>query len=360
MRYLFLLLFSIQSLFTIKAQPTNNTLSNQLEKYVGYYDVGVKPGKLFFKARAYIRESNLYIIFDSDQDHKLSLKEDHTFSFEFDSASRYSISFHANGDMITGFKVVRPRSEWPTDLFGDRNEALSKYAVDTEAQLSLTRESPHFRFQYSDVDTSYIQGILTTLERNYHKIINSFKLDTIASTTIRIYPDKKTYHNAVLTPEAPDWQMGRSWSKHEIRMLSPLIARQTTGEDINVNEIVLHEFVHCVHLNLIKDGTRVPGWLWEGLAMYKGCCLWTDLKDLDYIQSKKYPTLKKIEDDRSYQMKYDLGYFLIDFVDKQYGWDKVLQLIAKNGDIKAALNKSRKDFEEDFYRFLEDTHLPGH
>ncbi len=357
MRYIFLLLFSAQFWLTAKAQDTDTLARNPLRKYVGYYDVGVKPGKPFFRARAYIRENNLYIIFDSDQDHKLSLKEGRTFGFEFDSAGLYSVGFHAHGDKITGFKVIRPRSEWPTDLYGQRNEALDKYAVDTETQLLFTRKSSHFTCHYSAVDTSYIHGILTALESNYKSLMNSFELDTIGNTTIRIYPNKEIYHNAVLTPGAPAWQMGRSWSKNEIRMLSPLVARQTTGEDINVNEVVLHEFVHCIHLNLIKDGTRVPGWLWEGLAMYKGCCLWTDLKGLDYIQSKKYPTLKKIESDRSYQMKYDLGYFLIDFLDKQYGWDKVLQLVAKNGDIKAVLNKSRRDFEEEFYRFLEENYL---
>jgi hypothetical protein len=155
----------------------------------------------------------------------------------------------------------------------------------------------------------------------------------------------------VLTPGAPAWQMGRAWTKREIRMLSPKVAQEISKESQNAGDIVLHEFVHCLHLHLVKSATRVPGWLWEGVAMYQGCCRWADPKDLEYVKKKKYPSLKQIEQDRTFQKKYDLGYALIEFIDKTYGWEKVVELIKKNGDIEGALGIPVKEFERSFYSY---------
>jgi hypothetical protein len=132
-------------------------------------------------------------------------------------------------------------------------------------------------------------------------------------------------------------------------MLSPQVAQQISNESFNAGEIVLHEFVHCLHLHLAKSATQVPGWLWEGVAMYKGCCRWTNPKDLDYIKKKKHPSLKQIEEDRTYQKKYELGYYIIEFMYETYGWEKVLELMKRNGDIESVLGISVKEFERAFY-----------
>jgi hypothetical protein len=259
------------------------------------------------------------------------------------------ITFDFKDDKAISFKVARPRDKWPTDLFGERIASLDKYAIDTEERLTNTLTSSHFEVQFSNNDSVVVRDIISSLEAKYDALIQSFELNSTTIISIKIYPDIETYHNAVLTPGAPAWQMGRAWTKREIRMLSPKVAQQISNESQNAGEIVLHEFVHCLHLHLVKSATRVPGWLWEGVAMYKGCCRWAEPKDLDYMKKKKYPSLKQIEQDRTYQKKYELGYALIEFIDKTYGWEKVLELMKRNGDIKAVLGMSVKEFERAFY-----------
>jgi hypothetical protein len=53
-------------------------------------------------------------------------------------------------------------------------------------------------------------------------------------------------------------------------------------------------------------------------------------------------------------LKYDLGHFIIKFLDQKYWWETILQLIKENGDIQKVLNISLKDFEKEFYRNLEN------
>ncbi|MEM6816299.1 MAG: hypothetical protein AAF600_18220 [Bacteroidota bacterium] len=363
MRYL---IFTIALAFLLhlrlQAQP-NSPVPTSLEELVGYYDVGIKPNKPFFKSRWYLRDSKLYTIYDSDQDNLFEPFENgklksHIVLNEADlpadlNDTTYYLVLNFQDKKLQSFKVIRPRKEWPTDLYGYRNEKLSKLAVDTERELTRVEESVHFRIRYSTQDEAIVPGIVQTLENRYYDLLQDFKIDRLPVTIINIYPDLKTYHNAVLTPGAPSWQMGRVWDKNEIRMLSPLTAQDITGEKMNINEIVIHEFVHSLHLNLIKDGTRVPGWFWEGLALYKGCCQWTETPfELDYMKRKKYPSLNKIEKDRTSQMKYDLGFYIVEFVDKNYGWSKILELIQTNGNLKLTLGLKESQFEKELYEYL--------
>ncbi|MEM6525567.1 MAG: hypothetical protein AAF693_17335 [Bacteroidota bacterium] len=347
-----------------QAQP-NSPIPTSLEAFVGYYDVGVKPNRPFFRSRWYLRNDKLYTIYDSDQDNLFEPFENgelkpHIVLNEADlpvnrDDTTYFLVLNFHDEKLQSFKVIRARKDWPTDLYGYRNEELSKLAVDTEKELNQVEESAHFRIRHSNQDDVIVPGIIQTLESRYLVLLKDFRIDSLPVTTINIYPELETYHNAVLTPGAPSWQMGRVWDKNEIRMLSPLTAQDLTGEKMNINEIVLHEFVHSLHLNLIKEGTRVPGWFWEGLALYKGCCQWIETPFvLDYMKSKKYPSWSKIEKDRSGEIKYDLGFYILEFIDKKYGWDKILALIISNGDIESTLRIKHKQFEHEFYTYLEE------
>jgi hypothetical protein len=336
-----------------------------LEQFVGYFNIGVKPNKPFFKSRWYLRDGKLFIIYDSDRDRELIpyqngelkstifLDEKEVEIKEKDST--YYLLLNFDKERLQSFRVFRPRSNWSTDLYGYRINELDNFAIDTERTLTYSYNTEHFIFESSPLDSAQIPELGNHLESKYQNLLADFNIDKLPTTKIRIYPDFHSYHNAVLTPNAPKWQRGRAWRSDEIRMLSPITAKKETGEDVQLNEVVLHEFIHCIHLSMIKNASRVPGWLWEGLAMYKGCCQWTkNPTDLAYIKNKKYPSLRQIENDRTFQLKYDLGYFIIKFLEQKYGWETILQLIKENGDIQKVLNISIKDFEKEFYRYLEN------
>lgn len=335
------------------------------EQLVGYYDVGVKPNRPLFRSRWYMKDEKLFAIYDSDQDREIQFYEDGELNSNifFDEAnvpeiegdSTYYLIINIEAGKMESFKVKRPRSDWPTDLYGQRNEKLDSLAIDTEASLTKHKRTDHFSIYYSAKDNDLIPNLSQVLEDRYAGILADFKLDTLPVTTIRIYPALGIYHNAVLTPGAPSWQMGRVWDANEIRMLSPITAQELNNEIMETSEMVLHEFIHSVHLNLVKDGTQVPGWFWEGLAIYKGCCQWTNSPFyLEYMKVGKYPSLNKISTDRTSELKYDLGFYLIEYIDKVYDWNKVLELIKTNGDIKKTLGVSIKQFERGFYSYLEE------
>ncbi|NQZ74734.1 MAG: hypothetical protein HRT61_01275 [Ekhidna sp.] len=334
-----------------------------LDQFVGYYDVGVRPNRPFFKSRWYLKEGKLFTIYDSDIDRAFVPYVDGApattvfFSEEeveiTDTDSTYYLVLNFEDDQLESFRVIRPRSEWPTDLYGYRNEALNELAIHTEEALSNRTETEHFIFEYSDIDTMLIPDVASKLEVNYSSLIEQFGLEDFPKTTIRIYPNLETYHNAVLTPGAPQWQMGRAWDTNEIRMLSTVVAKEIMGEIDDTAELILHEFIHCIHLSMIPDTQNPVGWLWEGIATYKGCCKWINSPyEHKGLKKRKKITLKSIDKDRTFELKYVLGYFLIEYIEQTFGWDSVLDLIRTNGDIAQSLGLSVKDFERDFNDYL--------
>ncbi len=359
----FLVLLLLINISKLAAQKSNKKEEIPLSGFVGYYNVGTKPNKPFFKSRWYLREGKLFVIYDSDVDRELQLLiegkhnpsiiyGDEDIAIEKNDTTYY-LQLHFKDQKLEKFRVFRPRQDWSTDLYGYRNNKLSDLATDTEKSLTYQHETENFKFYSAPKDEAYVLLMAESLENKFEELTKAFGIKAIKKTAIRIYPDLDTYHNAVLTPGAPSWQMGRAWTKNEVRMLSPKEASKISQEEVNVQEIVLHEFVHCLHMHLIKDGMRVPGWLWEGVAIYKGCCLWNSKPfNLEYIKNHRYPTLKQIERDQTFQIKYELGYFLIEFIEQNYGWTGVLKLIETNGDIRAAFQQSNKQFEKEFYLFL--------
>ena len=343
----------------------NQDLTIPLEKFVGYYQVGVKPNKPFFMSRWYLKEGKLFTIYDSDKDRELVpyqngelsptifLSEKEVQVKEKDST--YYLVLNFEEEQLESFRVIRPRSEWTNDLYGYRIKQWDKYAIDTEKKLTYSYKTDHFEFECSPLDSAQIPELGNYLEDKYRKLLSDFEIDELPNTKIRIYPDYDSYHNAVLTPNAPKWQRGRAWNNDEIRMLSPITVKKETGEEVQLKNVVLHEFIHCLHLSLIKDGTRVPGWLWEGVAMYKGCCQWVENPtELDYLKQGKTPSLKQISNDSSFLNKFDLVFFIIKYLEEQFGWKKVLQLIHSNGQFKGVLEISEKDFKKKFYGYLEE------
>jgi len=56
-------------------------------------------------------------------------------------------------------------------------------------------------------------------------------------------------------------------------------------------------------------------------------------------------------------MAYELGFYVIEYIESKFGWERVLELIDTGGDIKAVLHQSRSQFEKGFYGFLEENYL---
>ncbi len=344
---------------------TSSNKIRPLSQFTGYYHVGVSPNKPFFYSRWYLKDSALYTIYDSDIDREFEPysngKLNHNVVYSEsdlpainENDTTYYVVLKFKEEQLEQFKVIRPRNEWPTDLYGYRIPALDELAINAEEQMTEELLTANFQFVYSKHDESFVKKFSSKIESTYRELLDEFEMESIPVTTYKFYPDLKSYHNGVLTPEAPEWQKGRVWTANEIKLVSPTYLETEKNEPIS-DDLLIHEFIHIIHWNKAGDPNDIPKWLWEGVALYKGCCAWEQIDQLEYLKKSKIPSLKNINRKSEYQ--YQLGYYLVEFVVVNWGWEKVIDLMTANGNIQKTLGFSEKAFEKAFYAYLENAYL---
>ncbi len=210
-----------------------------------------------------------------------------------------------------------------------------------DSMLTLKKSTEHFTFLYSEIDSISVGHIASRLERSYHKILGDFKIEKIPMTTVRIYPNVKSFHQGINFPNAPDYVLATAFGKDDFRMPSP---NSVGAEDsLNLIKYVAHEFTHCVHLN-IDYAPNNPSWLWEGVANFEADWFF-DPKEIDVIKNKQFPPFATLNNG----MDYMLGYVIIEAIKNIWGFDAVINLIKKRGNTLAVLKINQAQFEEKIY-----------
>lgn len=209
-----------------------------------------------------------------------------------------------------------------------------------DSLLTLRKSSAHFRFLYSEMDSLIINTIVQKLEADYKKILGDFKLKKLPVTHVRIYPDRAAFHQGINFPNAPAEVLATAFGKDDFRMVSPNAA---DIDSVMLMKGVTHEFTHCVHLN-IDYSPNNPRWLWEGVAMYEASWFF-EPAEFDFIKKKEFPPLASLGNG----MEYMLGYVIIEAIKEIWGFDTVIGLIRKRGDVRAVLQIDQKLFEEKIY-----------
>lgn len=210
-----------------------------------------------------------------------------------------------------------------------------------DSLLTLKKSTEHFTFLYTEIDSINVRHIAGRLERSYDKILNDFKIENIPVTMVRIYPDIKSFHQAINFPNAPDYILATAFGKDDFRMTSPNSVSQE--DSLTLIQNVTHEFTHCVHLN-IDYSPNNPRWLWEGIAMFEADWFF-DPQEIDIIKNKQFPPLATLNNGQ----EYELGYAIIEAIKDIWGFDVVIDLIKKRGDTQVVLQISQNQFEEKIY-----------
>jgi hypothetical protein len=228
-------------------------------------------------------------------------------------------------------------SDIPDDFNGD------------DPMLSATRKTEHFLFLYSADDSLNVNIIAGYLEKDYDRILRDFALTSIPVTTVRIYPTGESFHRGINFPNAPPNILATAFGKDDFRMISPRLVNSTDRAELPRH--VVHEFTHCVHLN-ISYSPNNPRWLWEGVAMYESGWF-VDPKTIDVIRNKQYPAFAALNNG----LEYELGYVIIEAIKEIWGFDVVVELIKNKGDVSAVLKIDQKEFEKRVYQYVSERYV---
>jgi len=240
----------------------------------------------------------------------------------------------------------------------------------------LTYHSASANFEYyttKPVD-AYIDHITNVLESTYVQMRREFGVTLSDITAVRIYPDFRSFFIAVgrdTSTEVSDYHVyghfraGYSDGTNGIYM-SPPNSEIMKDQDRYYDKILIHEFVHVLAEEINTAYTLQQGnlhWLAEGLADYKSGQL-AGKYSIDIlksaVRSRTVPSLADLEitDTKKFSDMngYVYGASIIEFIDKRYGFAKVLEFYRSPGEYDEVFYLSKKEFEGQWKQFLYDNY----
>jgi hypothetical protein len=234
----------------------------------------------------------------------------------------------------------------------------------TVKQETQTLKSEHFIISYSGIYKSEAEKVSKHLEDHYTPIRenqNDVKHDLIK---VFVYGSQYKFNAATGLKENTK---GTSRGPNEFHFVYSNWFSAIFPDD--PLKTALHEFTHCVQLNILIDKAKetiitqdrktfekefdkkfkaeYPRWLWESISIFEA----KEVNSLSvkYAKSKNL-TLKELN--QSNQI-YNIGYTIIEYVASKWGKDSVSQLIWSFGDLEKTLKVTPEEFEKGWMAFLE-------
>lgn len=235
----------------------------------------------------------------------------------------------------------------------------------TVKQETRTLKSEHFIISYSGIYKSEAEKASTHLENNYAQIRGNLKDVKHDLIKVFVYGSQFKFNEATGLKENTK---GTSRGPNEFHFVWTNWFNSIFPDD--PLKTALHEFTHCVQLNILIDKaketiitqdrltfekefdkkfkTEYPRWLWESISIFEAGEV--NSLSVKYAKSKNL-TLEELN--KSNQI-YNIGYTIIEYMTQKWGKDSLPKLIASFGSIEKALNIKPEEFEKGWIAFLEE------
>jgi tetratricopeptide (TPR) repeat protein len=213
-----------------------------------------------------------------------------------------------------------------------------------------TLESEHFKVHMSENDADILWPYLEPLlEEGWETLTAKYDFEPEGPILIEVFENSEDF--AVRSVGLPDIGplVGICFGK-VITLISP------DTLSANWQEIVWHEFAHVITLQM--TGNRMPRWLSEGISVWEereGRPYWGRSQGLDLVRAAQQDKLLPIAELNSgfsgARNSADLGfayfqsYLVVDYINNEYGFDKMVELVKQYGLIKADSERFSEVFD---------------
>lgn len=242
-------------------------------------------------------------------------------------------------------------------------KGCAEYIKKTYAEIpfDLRKETEHFKFYCDADDLSSIEDTVNTLEENYDRVTSDLSVTLSEKTDVVFFPTEEWFMKTAKSKNisAVEEDFTGFWHEGTIYLPSPAIL---TVASHNVPNTALHEFVHAVTYALNPDpekegriNIKMPYYLTEGIASYEaGGWAYGFMKANEAIRKNTFPTFDELEKMNSLLNRevYIWGSLFCEFVVKQYGQDKMVEIL-KTLNVETALEKSKEDIRSEWIEYLK-------
>jgi tetratricopeptide (TPR) repeat protein len=220
----------------------------------------------------------------------------------------------------------------------------------------VTVESEHFQVRMSEHDRDVLWPYLRPLlEEGWERQTAKWNFEPEGPILIEVF--EKTEDFAVRSVGLPDIGplVGICFGK-VITLISP------DTLSANWQEIVWHEFMHIVTLQM--TGNRMPRWLSEGISVWEereGRPYWGRSQGLDLVRAAQQDKLLAIgnlnagfsgaRSDADLGFAYFQSYLVVDYIAREYGFGKLVELVKQYGLIKEDSERFAEVFDMSLAEF---------
>ncbi len=219
-----------------------------------------------------------------------------------------------------------------------------------------TVESEHFKVHMSEKDADILWPYLEPLlEEAWVTLTAKYEFEPEGPILIEVFENSEDF--AVRSVGLPDIGplVGICFGK-VITLISP------DTLTANWQEIVWHEFMHVITLQMTDN--RMPRWLSEGISVWEereGRPYWGRSQGLDLVRAAEQGQLLPVAELNSgfsgarnnadLSFAYFQSYLVVDYIAKQYGFDKLLELVDQYAFIKEDSQRFSEVFDMDITEF---------
>jgi hypothetical protein len=220
----------------------------------------------------------------------------------------------------------------------------------TGCKESATKErihtTIHFKIFYTPLDDRNVQEIADSLEKSYPRITTHLQSGDLPMVNVHLYVDGTALNKA--NPNIPAWAVGLATSVSEIHIISP---NETHQDYQNMIRNTVHEFAHCVSMQINPRIANNPRWLWETVADYEANLPW-DPKMLQYLVDQKPPSLNELNQFSNTRI-YEVAHFIGQYIEDSKGPEGFKGLILNNGNLRDTFNMTDEEFTKAWFEFVK-------
>ncbi len=291
---------------------------------------------------------------------KIYIKQDSIIMEISAAQASYKGIFEKDGNIINGI-WTEPTNKSPLTLVPLTKEIdYDNFKKENTSSLTLEFTSENFNFYSEKQDIKVLEDLSNVLESNYLQLIKNMQTSFNSKIDVFIYPNIKSFHNAINQPDAPDWVVGAA-SKNELKMVTPLNPGSEHSYE-SLMKAIVHELTHTIVLNFRKQGlVGLPNWLNEGYAYYEAKQLNEAQRELVHAQllNKSIPSWNELEKANNFQFGdmngYPISATIIEFLVKSHGLVKLKQFIIEPENVEKIYKVTKEELEDLWLEDLKQT-----
>ena len=225
-------------------------------------------------------------------------------------------------------------------------------AVPPPPSLQLTTTT--FSITYTAADAGSVSAIANSAEASVARIREALGVSQGPRVRVTYYATHAELAAAVrpFVGTIPSWATGVVTAGDAIHLLSSAAA----GPDqiAAAATTLIHEFAHCVTLQLVPGSGNNPRWLWETIALYYAN-QFRDPTTVGAFRSGGAPTLSTLNGLEN-TVLYEVGFLLGEFIIERGGSDALRRLVQLRGDTMAALELSEAALVSEWRAWIRARH----